>query len=396
MMWLLCFPCVRYIPGIQWMFLVLMPLLASLCGPDVVVRLSLILMLHTFIADILPVINQIPFLSTALLVVLVALPVNLFPSMLVWVYTQVILSSEPLLMMLEAIAVVHFVMQTSKQLVSYIDDRPVVVKTTVLGITVISYVASFSLGLILFLTGSHSIKWILASIAVMSLVLLIVTLVKDEGIISDCALMSFYLTWCLWVMQQENSLSSHPLKPPATWERSKSLHSSVAQILYGFLHLKLASISSSLLFMWSLLSPTTVVMLVMRSFVILQARSIASRIPLPFSKEEEDSWSIETDSEDEDAISSYCCSTHNKKETTSTSSLPLKLTLFFVYTQLVVYNIESSVNPMNTMLFNIDVRNWVLLGDVRLFRVMQMTLCGIFYLWSLIMSHTPMEDADWY
>lgn len=73
-------------------------------------------------------INQIPFLSTALLVVLVALPVNLFPSMLVWVYTQVILSSEPLLMMLEAIAVVHFVMQTSKQLVSYIDDRPVVVK----------------------------------------------------------------------------------------------------------------------------------------------------------------------------------------------------------------------------------------------------------------------------
>lgn len=70
----------------------------------------------------------VPFLSPALLVAMVAVPINIVPSILVKAYSQLIWFSEPLLMVMEAMAVVQVVTAISKMLVGYIEDNPLVIK----------------------------------------------------------------------------------------------------------------------------------------------------------------------------------------------------------------------------------------------------------------------------
>ncbi|KAJ8043520.1 hypothetical protein HOLleu_10638 [Holothuria leucospilota] len=395
MLWLMCLPLVKCLPGLQCTIIAFMPLLASICGPDLVLRLSLILMLHAVITGVVPFIKGIPFLSPALLVAMVALPINIAPSILVKAYSQLIWISEPFLMVMEAVAVVQVVMAISKMLVGYIEDNPLIVKSAVLGITFTSYASSFCLGGILWLSGGSDIRWILGIILLMSIMLAITTIMTDDGIISSCAMVSLYLTWCLWVMVQENKLATHPLKPPVTWQRATATHASIFQILYGLIHLQLESVKSSLLFMWNLLSPTTIVMVMIRSFIISRTGNVLQNLTAMLTERDEDGdlWDIDSDDEsDKDRfVSNGACFSRGGGH-----SLPLKLSFLFVYTQLIVYNIENLVSPMTLRTFSMDfIKNMLYYGEVKTLRAFQIALSGLFYLWSLLRDGKEDDDVDW-
>ncbi|XP_022104597.1 uncharacterized protein LOC110986742 isoform X3 [Acanthaster planci] len=214
----MCFPmeCLSIVP-LLW--LITMPLFGSFCGPEVVLRLSLMMMLHTLIGAALPgvLVSLIPFFQTALFCIILALPITVVPYLFLWVYDKLIWLSEPVFLTIEAVELVRVSVRTSSRMAEQIEEQPLLMKSLILGAAGISYLLSVIIGYALLSSSTPAVRWILAALVVVSVVLLLLTLMKEEGIISDCGIATLAMFSILWAMQQESNMMAHPMKVPEEW-----------------------------------------------------------------------------------------------------------------------------------------------------------------------------------
>ncbi|XP_038054850.1 uncharacterized protein LOC119727033 [Patiria miniata] len=328
----MCIPreCLSIVP-LVW--LITMPVFGSFCGPEVVLRLSLLMMLHTLIGAALPsvLVSIIPFFQTGLFCVLLALPITVVPYLFLWVYDKLIWLSEPVFLTIEAVELVRVSVRTSSRVAEQIEEQPLLMKSLILGAAGISYTLSVVMGYVLLSSGSPAVRWILAALIVVSVVLLLLTLMKDEGIISDCGIATLAMFSILWAMQQESNMMAHPMKVPEEWINANTDEESFVQLLLSMATMGFARVTMAFSFLRNLFSASFLLLVAIRVLSVIHVTSlVAKRIT-----EQSDDYDDYSDSQDESLSSAW----H--------SPFIVKLALIFVYTQLVVYNIEVSTKPLS-------------------------------------------------
>ncbi|CAH1233984.1 Hypp894 [Branchiostoma lanceolatum] len=166
---------VRLVP-LLWMLT--MPMYGSFLGPEPVLRLSLMMMIHAGVGAALPLgLSFIAlYLQVGVLALILSLPVNLLPYALVWLYEKLLLVSEPALLLTEAAEVVRLAMKGSELALAGIEEqpglikgselalagiaeRPGLIKTLILGVTAVSYVVSAVIAVVLYSQGSSALNW---------------------------------------------------------------------------------------------------------------------------------------------------------------------------------------------------------------------------------------------
>ncbi|KAK3752722.1 hypothetical protein QZH41_018685, partial [Actinostola sp. cb2023] len=127
--------------------------------------------------------SMIPMVQLVLLVALLFLPINVTPYLAVWFYEKLLLLAEPILSIIEALQVVMFITYVSQSLVDEIEENPMFVKSTIIGIAVTSYSFVLWISYSLFIGEITCLleKWILFLILVASIFVLIICLIQDEG-----------------------------------------------------------------------------------------------------------------------------------------------------------------------------------------------------------------------
>ncbi|XP_022104596.1 uncharacterized protein LOC110986742 isoform X2 [Acanthaster planci] len=325
----MCFPmeCLSIVP-LLW--LITMPLFGSFCGPEVVLRLSLMMMLHTLIGAALPgvLVSLIPFFQTALFCIILALPITVVPYLFLWVYDKLIWLSEPVFLTIEAVELVRVSVRTSSRMAEQIEEQPLLMKSLILGAAGISYLLSVIIGYALLSSSTPAVRWILAALVVVSVVLLLLTLMKEEGIISDCGIATLAMFSILWAMQQESNMMAHPMKVPEEWINASSDEKSFLQLLLSMATMGFARVTLAFSFLRNLFSASFLLLVAIRVLSVIHVASLVARRIT----EQSDDYDDSSDEMPPSAWHSPCM---------------VKLALIFVYTQLVVYNIEVSTKPLS-------------------------------------------------
>ncbi|XP_071791007.1 uncharacterized protein [Asterias amurensis] len=327
MCWVDCFSVLP----LTW--LITMPLFGSFCGPEVVLRLSLMMVLHTMIGAAVPtvLVMVIPFFQTALFGVLLALPITVVPYFFLWVYDKFIWLSEPVFLTIEAVEVVRVSVRTSSRIAEQIEEQPILMKSLIIGAAGICYTLTLILGYILLNIGSPAVKWVLGALIIVAVLLLVLTLMKDEGIISDCGIVTLAMVSILWAMQQESNMMTHPMKVPEDWINSNTDEKSFLQLLLMMATMGYARVTQAFSFLRNLFSASFLLLVAVRVLSVIHVVSlVAKRLT-----EQSDEYSDSSDIHNEQFPSAW----H--------SPFMVKLALIFVYTQLVVYNIEVSTKPLS-------------------------------------------------
>ncbi|XP_019622340.1 PREDICTED: uncharacterized protein LOC109468538 [Branchiostoma belcheri] len=298
----MCLSCgdgVRLIP-LLWMLT--MPMYGSFLGPEPVLRLSLMLMLHAAVGAALPIgLSFIaPYVQVGALVLVLSLPVNLMPYALVWLYDKLLLVSEPALLLVEAAEVVRMTLRCSELALQHIEERPVFIKTLILAVSAVSYVISAVLAAVLYSRDSSTLNWLLLVMLVAAVGLAVLTYIVDEGVISNAAVVTMAGFVMLWLMDQELALAANPRTAPDEWAGASWGDYSYLQVL-----LSLAG----------------------------------STMAKAFSGQKETDWSSLQEEDAEGSPSSISA---------WTSPLAVKLSIILVYTQLVVHSIQMGSTGSHT------------------------------------------------
>lgn len=158
-------------------------------------------------------------LQLLLFAALLFLPFSATPFILVWCYQKLLHLSEPLFLMIEAVEIVLVVMYMSQSFVNEIDEQPVIVKSCILVVSGVSYLLSSFLSYHLFtnIYTSHMETWVAGFAVVLSVLVFFVCIYKEEGIISDAAVISFAMMFIVWAMKQERLMEENSLDAPSQW-----------------------------------------------------------------------------------------------------------------------------------------------------------------------------------
>ncbi|XP_033628321.1 uncharacterized protein LOC117290873 [Asterias rubens] len=273
----------------------------------------------------------IPFFQTALFGVLLALPITVVPYFFLWVYDKFIWLSEPVFLTIEAVEVVRVSVRTSSRIAEQIEEQPILMKSLIIGAAGICYTLTLILGYILLNIGSPAVKWVLGALIIVAVLLLVLTLMKEEGIISDCGIVTLAMVSILWAMQQESNTMTHPMKVPEDWINSNTDEKSFLQLLLMMATMGYARVTQAFSFLRNLFSASFLLLVAVRVLSVIHVVSlVAKRLT-----EQSDEYSDSSDGHNEQFPSAW----H--------SPFMVKLALIFVYTQLVVYNIEVSTKPLS-------------------------------------------------
>ncbi|XP_078598060.1 uncharacterized protein LOC144874108 isoform X1 [Branchiostoma floridae x Branchiostoma japonicum] len=368
----MCLSCgdgVRLIP-LLWMLT--MPMYGSFLGPEPVLRLSIMLMIHAGVGAALPLglAFVAPYLQVGALALILSLPVNLLPYALVWLYDKLLLVSEPALLLVEAAQVVRLAMAGSELALGGIEERPVLIKSLILGVTAVSYVISAAIAVVLYSQGSSALNWLMLVLLLAAVGLAALTYIVDEGVISNSGLVTMAAFVMLWLMDQELTLAANPRTAPAEWAGAPWEDLSYIQVLLSLAGSTMVHVHSALHFIRKLFSPAFLLLVVLRIATVLHVVSALSR----GSEEKEESWSSHEEEEEagRSLISAW------------TSPLAVKLSIILVYTQLVVHSIQMGSTGSHTAvggaMEGAHTSVWQGLG---LMRVLQIVALGGMYLYRL-------------
>ncbi|KAI8513220.1 hypothetical protein Bbelb_098590, partial [Branchiostoma belcheri] len=333
----MCLSCgdgVRLIP-LLWMLT--MPMYGSFLGPEPVLRLSLMLMLHAAVGAALPIgLSFIaPYVQVGALVLVLSLPVNLMPYALVWLYDKLLLVSEPALLLVEAAEVVRMTLKCSELALQHIEERPVFIKTLILAVSAVSYVISAVLAAVLYSRDSSTLNWLLLVMLVAAVGLAVLTYIVDEGVISNAAVVTMAGFVMLWLMDQELALAANPRTAPDEWAGASWGDYSYLQVLLSLAGSTMVHVHSALHFIRKLFSPAFLLLVVLRIATVLHVVSALSR----GGEEKETDWSS-LQEEDAEGSPSFISAW--------TSPLAVKLSIILVYTQLVVHSIQMGSTGSHT------------------------------------------------
>ncbi|XP_066269994.1 uncharacterized protein [Branchiostoma lanceolatum] len=359
---------VRLVP-LLWMLT--MPMYGSFLGPEPVLRLSLMMMIHAGVGAALPLgLSFIaPYLQVGVLALILSLPVNLLPYALVWLYEKLLLVSEPALLLTEAAEVVRLAMKGSELALAGIEERPGLIKTLILGVTAVSYVVSAVIAVVLYSQGSSALNWVLLLLVVAAVGLAVLTYIVDEGVISNAGVVTMAAFVMLWLMDQELTLAANPRTAPAEWAGAPWADYSYLEVLLSLASSTMVHVHSALHFIRKLFSPAFLLLVVLRIATVLHVVSALSR----GSEEQEESWSSGEEEEAERSLVSAW-----------TSPLAVKLSIILVYTQLVVHHIQlGSTLPGSHTAVTTEESHTAVWHGLGLMRVLQIVALGGMYLYRL-------------
>ncbi|XP_077995854.1 uncharacterized protein LOC144449220 [Glandiceps talaboti] len=218
-------------------------------------------------------------------------------------------------------------MYQSHKLVTKLEDEPSFTKFLMLALAAMCYSLSMSVCVLLRSQDSPIPTWLIFVLWLLALGMLICAVISEAGNIVDVSVVTFAMFAAIWAMNQESNIAKHPIQTPQGWYSDDLDKRSFLHLLYSMIMTSLVqvtNISQTFLFLYNLISPSFLLLVGIRVASILHAVSLIPR------------------GSDEAPSQSYL---EEEINTTSLlnwkSPLIIKLTLIFVYTQLVVYNIEA-------------------------------------------------------
>ncbi|XP_071502601.1 uncharacterized protein [Diadema antillarum] len=341
----MCVPFSTICGLLPLVWIIAMPVVGAFDGPDTVLRLSLLMMLYTAMGSCVQKFVRflLPIFDAAFFAVIVSLPVSVIPYPLVWMYGQLVWIAEPLTLLVEAVGIVRITMKLSRAVVRQIEDNPLLVKGLILGAAGVAYLGSAALAVYAYLSGSTFARGLLVLVVLVAVIHLILTIKMDNGIISDCAIVTLCTMGALCVGFYEANLIDNPLAEPIEWYNAATDQKSLTQMVLSLGTSSLSHVTKATRFLAKLISPALITMIVIRAvsmqqcvywmYSILKERMLFAEDDAEDLIEEEDDL---VEVEINDAWCPACLGTQDGV------SLPTKLGLIFVYTQLVTRTMAFS------------------------------------------------------
>lgn len=396
----MCLPCgcgniVSFLP-LLW--IVAMPVVGSFCGPDTALRYSLLMMLYAMLGSFVNRFVNIllPVFTIAFFVVIICLPISIVPYPLVWLYGQLVWIVEPLVLLVEAIGVIQITMRLSKEVSDQVEDNELLAKGLIIGTTAIAYIASFIFAIIICRTGSWPIIYLLMVIILVSLVHLALTVRADEGIISNCSVVSMCMLGALCAGVYESNLIHNPLPEPKEWSDESFNYLSLFQLVVSTATSSMTLVTKATRFLYKLVNPVLITLILVRTVSIQQVMGLILSRFYKYMLDDEDN-EMEEESYLEDVIEEPTC-LPGVPACLEPSALPTKLSLIFVYTQLVIRTMAlSGGHRPYRSLVPAGLQGVMLSGvwhHVGVFRMMQICILGLVYPYRLHREGVE-EDEDW-
>ncbi|XP_022780852.1 uncharacterized protein LOC111322078 isoform X2 [Stylophora pistillata] len=312
----------------------------------------------------------IPMLQLLSFAVLLFLPYNTAPTILVWCYQKLLQCSEFAFLFVEAIQVVLAVMYISQSLVNEIEDQPVIVKTCILAISGVANILSIYISYHLF-TDIHSTYteiWCAGVAVVLTILVLFICLYKEEGIISDAAVVSLVMMFIVWAMKQERLMQEHSLDLPSQWLQQVTDNRSFLKVFLSMAKVSIAHATRVKRIISLFISPTCLLFALVR---IASVVGFVTLTPIFIYQEEDDKYSTlhEVDSKP-----------HRK----GPRPLYLRLIIIFVYTQVVVRTIDSTTTDRQDLsqVTSLSYLSSVIPG-IRVWRIIQLLLVTVTYIYQM-------------
>ncbi|XP_031573879.1 uncharacterized protein LOC116307720 [Actinia tenebrosa] len=363
---------------------ILLPLYFSFCGTEAAVRFSLLLCVHSVLLACIPkqVKSFIPMVQLVLFMLLLFLPINVTPFIAVWFYEKLLLLAEPVFSIVEAVLVVFLVMDGSQSLVDQIEDNPGFVKSIIIGVAFVSY------SLVLWITFNMFMdenmipleNWILLAVLAVSVSVLVICLIQEEGIISDASVVSLMMVCILWAMKQERIMTTNPLNMPKQWTESLVGGKSFLWALTSMASCSLSHLGQAKMILSSLVSPTYLMLAAIRVFSVICLIWIIKQ----FQAKDEDKDFEDTVIDDQSSSS-----------IPQISPLTIRLVFIFVYTEFLVrsmvisthHSMTSHSTPSSMIPTFYDRIGSILLYflyEVRIWRVLQICMTVVTYFYVLL------------
>ncbi|XP_027047533.1 uncharacterized protein LOC113675192 [Pocillopora damicornis] len=346
-----------------------LPLYFSYFGTEAAVRFSLLLCVHSAILAAIPDVVKaaIPMLQLLSFAVLLFLPFNTAPTIVVWCYLKLLQCSEFALLFVEAIQVVLVVMYISQSFVNEIEDQPVIVKTSILAISGVAYILSIYLSYHLFtdIHSTHTETWCAGVAVILTILVLFICLYKEEGIISDAAVVSLVMIFIVWVMKQERLMQENSLDVPLQWLQQVADNRSFLKVFLSMAKVSIAHATRVKRIFSMFISPTCLLLALMR---IASVVGFVTLTPTFFYQKEDDEYST---------LQEVDLQPHRK----GLRPLYLRLIIIFVYTQVVVRTIASTTTDRQ-YLSQVTSFTDMLPGN-RVWRIMQLLLVTTTYIYQM-------------
>lgn len=381
----MCFPCICVLGYLPLLWVVAMPIVGSFCGPDTVLRLSLLMMLYSVAESLVQrfVKFLLPVFTIAFFAVIICLPVSIVPYPLVWLYSQLAWITEPFILLAEAAGVIRIVMKFSRQVSIHIEDNALLAKSLILGVAVVAYLASVFFAVHTYKTGSWAIKGLLLVIIIVSLIHLVLTIRLDSGIISNCAVVTMCMIGALCVGFYEANLVENPLSEPQEWSDESYDAMSMTQILLSTATSSMSHVTKATRFLSKLINPALLSLILIRVVSMQQVVSLVITRIQQYMLDDEDNEVVDESYLDEVVVDDYAC----LPPLMGDAALPTKISLIFVYTQLVLKTIVLSgghrpfwvLVPLRFQELLAGSGAGALWTKVGLFRVMQIVVLGFVY-----------------
>ncbi|XP_058942995.2 uncharacterized protein [Pocillopora verrucosa] len=346
-----------------------LPLYFSYFGTEAAVRFSLLLCVHSAILAAIPDVVKaaIPMLQLLSFAVLLFLPFNTAPTIVVWCYLKLLQCSEFALLFVEAIQVVLVVMYISQSFVNEIEDQPVIVKTSILAISGVAYILSIYLSYHLFtdIHSTHTETWCAGVAVILTILVLFICLYKEEGIISDAAVVSLVMIFIVWAMKQERLMQENSLDVLSQWLQQVADNRSFLKVFLSMAKVSIAHATRVKRIFSVFISPTCLLLALMR---IASVVGFVTLTPTFFYQKEDDEYST---------LQEVDLQPHRK----GLRPLYLRLIIIFVYTQVVVRTIASTTTNRQ-YLSQVTSFTDMLPGN-RVWRIMQLLLVTTTYIYQM-------------
>lgn len=135
------------------------------------------------------------------------------PPWLLQPYERLLLSSSPLLVMLEGLATMIIIISSGQGLADYLFDKSDLLKVflvlaciVIYGISTLTIFSIYQAGLIKFLSDASLVAVSLTLIGVLS----VATLMIEHGVLTDSALLFLYVTYNIWIITRTTPPVSMP------------------------------------------------------------------------------------------------------------------------------------------------------------------------------------------
>ncbi|KAK7087174.1 uncharacterized protein [Littorina saxatilis] len=214
----LCQCVIEFLP---YMSVVLLPVLGAFLGAEAVLRVSIILCLHSLLVSLVPKewVSALPFVQISFYALLAVLPLMWLPWPLVWVYSQLLWLTEPMLLVAEVVLVQNIVMRCGQYLAEKIDyeENTTVSKGIIIIFSASCYAVAASAGWEIYKSNTPLQNGFLLVVALLFLAVHNMFWMAREGVISDVAFCTLCMVAVLGAMSVETQQIRQPLPTPLQW-----------------------------------------------------------------------------------------------------------------------------------------------------------------------------------